>query len=152
MTFFEDLEKKINKAGQVVVDKASSIVDSSKLSYQVSSEEKALSELYRQLGFAYYTNREQLPNAQTDSLCDSIRQKVELIASLRRQEAASRGKRHCPNCGSECDIYQPFCYVCHAELAPMSAPGMKRCPNCHQDIPEESLFCTNCGSKMDTEA
>ena len=79
MTFFEDLEKKINKAGQAVVDKASSIVDSSKLSYQVSSEEKALSELYRQLGFIYYTRREQLPDEQIDTLCDSIRQKVSVL-------------------------------------------------------------------------
>lgn len=152
MSFFDDLEKKINKAGQVVVDKANSIADSSKLNYQISSEEKALADLYRQLGSAYYARREQLPDEQIDSLCDSIGRKVAQIASLREQEAASRGKRLCPSCGSECDIHQPFCYICRAELTPMSAPGMKRCPNCRQDIPEESVFCTNCGSKVNPEA
>lgn len=152
MSFFENLEKKINKAGQVVVDKANSIADSSKLNFQISSEEKALGDLYRQLGTAYYARRDQQPDEQIASLCDSIGKKLEQIASLRDAEAASRGKRLCPSCGSECGIYQPFCYICRAELTPMSAPGMKRCPNCHQDIPEESVFCTNCGSKVNPEA
>lgn len=144
MSFFNDLEKKINQAGQTITNKATSIADSSKLNFQISSEEKALADLYRQLGTAYYSYLGENPDERLKPTCESIGKKVALIADLRQQEAAARGKRLCPGCGSECDIYQPFCYVCRQELTP-AAP---KCPACGQEILPGASFCTGCGSKL----
>lgn len=147
MSFFSDLEKKINQAGQAVTDKAGNIADSSKLNYRISSEEKALAELYRQLGSAYYTERGSCPDEKLKATCESISQALERIADLRRQEAAARGKRLCPHCGSDCDPYQPFCYVCRGELTP-AASGPRLCPCCASPLLPDAAFCTACGAKL----
>lgn len=150
MNFFTDLEKTIDNAGRTIASKASSLADSSKLSFQISSEEKALTDLYRQLGSAYHTHFGSAPDEKLAPLCASITQKLELLSSLKAQELTARGKRLCPNCGSECDIYQPFCYVCRAELSRAAAPGMQICPSCGKEIPQDHRFCVHCGSPVAT--
>jgi len=149
MSFFNNLENKINQAGQTITNKASSIADSSKLNYQISAEERALADLYRQLGSTYYSYLGENPDERLKPLCESIGRKVEQIASLRQQDAAAKGKCLCPGCGSECDVFQPFCYVCHRELTP-AAPTTPLCPTCGQALIPGASFCTVCGTRVQT--
>ena len=151
MSLFDDIGRKLTQTGQTISTKATGIADSSKLSYQISTEERALAELYRQLGSIYYTHCAATADEKLKPTCDSIAQKLQLLSTLRTQEAAARGKRLCPSCGSECDFYQPFCYICKAELEHMTPPGMRTCPSCKQDVPQESYFCTYCGTAMPYE-
>lgn len=147
MSFFDDLGKTLDKTGRTIANKASGIVDSTKLSHQISQEEKAMDEIYRQIGIAYYSIFGQAPDERLAPMCGDIRQKMELLASLRQQELTARGKRLCQNCGAECDLYfQPVCYSCGTELPHLTPPGMRPCPNCTQDIPQESLYCPCCGT------
>ncbi len=146
MSFFDDLSKSLEKTGRTVANKATGLVDSTKLSHQISQEERAMDETYRQIGIAYFDLFGKDPAEQLAPMCDEIRRKLELLATLRQQEIAARGKRLCQNCGSECDLYQPFCYSCNAPLPHITPPGMRPCPVCSQDIPEESLYCPCCGS------
>ena len=146
MSFFDDLSKSIDKTGRTIASKASGIVDSTKLSHQISQEERAMDEVYRQIGIAYFSLYGNAPAEQLAPMCDEIRRKMELLASLRHQELTASGKRLCQNCGCECDMYQPYCYSCSAPLPHVTPPGMRPCPTCSQDIPEESLYCPACGS------
>ena len=143
MSIFDDL----SKTGRSIANKASGLVDSTKLNHQISQEERAMDEIYRQIGIAYFSCFGEEPAEQLAPMCDDIRRRMELLASLRQQEITARGKRLCQNCGCECDLYyQPVCYSCGAELPHLTPPGMRPCPNCTQDIPQESMYCPCCGT------
>ena len=101
MSFFDDLGKSIDKTGRTIANKASGLVDSTKLNHQISQEERAMDEVYRQIGIAYFGLYGNAPAEQLAPMCDEIRRKMELLASLRQQELTARGKRLCQNCGCE---------------------------------------------------
>ena len=146
MSFFDDLGKTLDRTGRTIAGKASGIVDSTKLNHQIAAEERAMDEIYRQIGIAYCDLFGKEPDDRLAPMCADIRRKTELLAELRLQEIGARGKRLCRNCGIECDLYQPLCYTCGAELPHVTPPGMRPCPGCSQDIPEEALYCPCCGS------
>ena len=75
MSFFDDLSKSIDKTGRTIASKASGIVDSTKLSHQISQEERAMDEVYRQIGIAYFSLYGNAPAEQLAPMCDEIRRK-----------------------------------------------------------------------------
>lgn len=115
--FFGDLGKSITKATQQAVDKTSIFFESTKISAQISSEQKEIEKLYQNIGEAVYRQIK----AGTLTPGEDIRAAAEEIK------------------GHETQIN-----VFKKNLADVK--GMKICPNCREVIPSDVAFCPKCGA------
>ena len=86
-------------------------------------------------------------------LTERIRLLYAELEKDRVELAFLKGKKICPNCGTELEAELQCCTVCGINVEnverPAAAPVQKFCSNCGNPIPEGSKFCMNCGTKVE---
>ena len=153
MGFFDDLTKKVSSASQNAVQKGKNVVDIQKLNSQINDANKTITNIYLQLGKAYYENNRNNPmEADAEVFAEVARQEA-LIGDLKNQVRTLKGIAVCPSCGSEIPNTQKFCSNCgaplpQAEAAPVQQAG-KVCPTCGTPVEEGQKFCSKCGSSVE---
>lgn len=117
--FFGDLGRHISKYTKKAADSTGAFLESTKISSQISGEERMVEKLYRELGELTY----RLAGQGTLSLdgdgkfkADQITAHRKRIRELKDQLAKVRGMKVCPHCGELIDSDVSFCPKCGAPI------------------------------------
>ncbi|MCM1524869.1 MAG: zinc ribbon domain-containing protein [Ruminococcus sp.] len=114
---FEKLVETINNTGKAVGEKTKQGTDIVKTNLKITTEEKALTELYCEIGRKYYENNRNNPCCDTmRELFEKADEKTELIESLKAQVRALRRVNVCEVCGAEIPDDNAFCGKCGAKI------------------------------------
>lgn len=114
---FEKIVETLNNTGKVVGEKTKQSSDLVKINFKISSEEKALLELYCEIGKTYYENNSDNPCCDTmKELFDKVAEKASQIEALKNQVRVIKGVAVCTNCGAEVSAENDFCGKCGSKL------------------------------------
>ncbi len=116
MAFFDDLGKKISKAGQSAVQKTKELADIAKLNSSISDEERRIDDSYREIGKLYDSLRGSDPEVDFAPLIASVRESEEKIKEFRQQIKDIKGVVCCEKCGAEVSSNAAFCSACGAPM------------------------------------
>lgn len=125
MEFLNDLKKNITGTARDVKRKSEDIVEITKISVSIGSDEEKLKKLFYELGMDVYKSYCENPE---ESVCpkkcmeiarldDSIRQNKEKILLL-------RGNAECKACGAIVDADSNFCPKCGAKIEKPEPPSI----------------------------
>ena len=106
MAILDDIKETLTKTTKSAVDKGKKLTDVTKLKSQKSSAKKELTQIYVELGKAYYEKYKDAPAEEDAENFEKISAAAEKIADL---EA-------CPACGEENAVGKKFCGGCGAPL------------------------------------
>lgn len=114
MDFLNTVKEKLNVATNKVVKKSNELVDVTKLSYAISTEESELKKKYERIGRMVYEAKcgEGELSDEINTLCDDIALSLEKIADLKKQMQILKNKKTCPHCGREMAADAQFCSAC----------------------------------------
>ncbi len=143
MAFFKDLGKKITEGVQDASEKASDLLEVTKLNAEIAKEKGAIDEAKKQLGekiFVMYRAGEDLPSTLSDelNLIDSHLKTIGGIEAKIREIKGEPGTQ-------QSDV--PMA----ANPTPVGEPGVAAaqfCPNCGAKLAEGTSFCGECGQKV----
>lgn len=153
MAFFDDLNKRLSNAGQSAVQSAQNFANVQKLNSAISEEEKKVSNLYTQIGKAYYELNAMHPEEPYMDFVTAITDAINSINTYKEQVKQIKGVTNCPNCGAEVPYSSQFCNSCGTRIpvrtAQTVAPaGSIQCTACGAFVPSGYKFCTSCGNVM----
>lgn len=153
MDFLGQLGKKLTDAGQRVAQQTKSITDVVRLNSEVSSKERAITQLYTEIGRAYYDRHKNDSNAEELQRISEICTLYEEIAQHQETIKQIKGVTKCPVCGTDVPIGSAFCSACGGRLSAAATTGeaqaTKKCPKCNADVDADNAFCVFCGTKLD---
>ena len=114
---FEKIVESISNTGKVVGEKAKLGTDIAKLNIKISTEERALTEIYQTVGETYYKNNKENPCCdEMKKLFESVDEKLASIEALKDQLHQMKGVIVCSNCGAEVDAENDYCGKCGTKL------------------------------------
>ena len=153
MDFFNKAKESLSAAGKGFTQKANDVSGIARVTFKIKEEEKQLAESISELGMQMYN----LKNAEAKAMFPELTERIRLLyAELEKDRvelAFLKGKKICPNCGTELEAELQCCTVCGINVEnverPAAAPVQKFCSNCGNPIPEGSKFCMNCGTKVE---
>ena len=116
MAFFDDLGKKLSKAGQSAVQKTKELADIAKLNSSVYDEEKKIDNNYLEIGKLYVSLHDADHEQDFDSLISAIHESEDKIKELKQQNSAIKGVVKCEKCGAEVSGDSAFCSSCGAPM------------------------------------
>ena len=158
MAFLENIGKKVGEAAQAAAKKSGELVEITKLSVNINSEEDKMQKLYVQIGKVIcdkYNNG--VANDDVKDLCEGIKVHEQNVKNLKEKIMTVKGNKICINCGTEIDKMQVFCSKCGSKndiaqsvdtTTYQQAAPMLSCPSCGIMLQGGSAFCTNCGTKI----
>jgi hypothetical protein len=151
MAFFENLSKKVGEAAQTAAKKSGDLIEISKLSMSINSEEDKIQKAYEQIGKAVYekfTAKQEVPSDFIAS-CEIIVAIEKTIIEIREKIAVVKNVKACTNCAAEIERDVAFCAKCGAKQTdPQNTPEGKVCSGCGVQLAESTAFCTSCGAKV----
>lgn len=116
MSFASDFINSMKKAGGIVEDKVTGVVEKSKIGYSIASAEAELDDLYKSLGKAVYAaGKNEADAATAEAIIERIDKKIMVINDLRVRSADVRGVKICA-CGAENAADSLYCSKCGAKL------------------------------------
>ncbi|MGN0666276.1 MAG: zinc ribbon domain-containing protein [Huintestinicola sp.] len=114
---FEKIVESISNTGKAVGEKAKIGTDIAKLNIKISTEERALTEIYQTVGETYYKNNKDNPCCdEMKKLFESVEEKLAAIDELKTLLHQTKGVVICPNCSAEIDAENDFCGKCGTKL------------------------------------
>lgn len=116
MAFFEDLGKKISKAGQSVVDKGKELADITKINLAISDEEKKIDEAYKKIGKLFVEKIGDRAEGEFLDLVTEVKNADSKIGELKQQIKDIKGIAVCPKCATEIPADAVFCNACGAKV------------------------------------
>lgn len=116
MAFFDDLGKKISKAGQNAVQKGKELADIAKINSAVYDEEKKIDDNYREIGKLYFSLRGENPEVDFAAMIAAIHESESKIAEFKQQIKDIKGVVCCEKCGAEVSNNAAFCSACGAPM------------------------------------
>jgi hypothetical protein len=118
MSFLDGITKKVGDAAKTAAKVSGDMVESTKLSMTISSEEDKIKKIYTEIGKILYEEYEndQRFNESIDGLCEQIVEIQKNIDNLKTKMSALKKVRVCPNCKSEVEISSKFCPKCGASM------------------------------------
>lgn len=148
---------KLNILAAVATDKANSAIESGKLTYKVSAEEKKIADFTMAIGDLLV---DKLDNGETFddeimALYASIQASRDVIAAAVAELAAKRPPvPACASCGADLAENAKFCSCCGAkveepEIEVVDAEVVPPCSNCGADLEPGAAFCNQCGTKVE---
>ncbi len=159
MEFLDIVKTKLNNAGQEVTTQTKNLTEMAKISSEVSSNNKMLTELFKSIGERVY--KENLNNPECSSYEDiqkisSIRERNE---SLQNKVDKMKGLMICPKCGTKLPGGSEYCKSCGSSLIIKNEeqeveekveekPEENRCGNCGTIVESNAIFCNHCGTKL----
>lgn len=153
MDFFENVGKVVSDTAQIVVKKSSDMLECTKLTFTIRSEQEKIKGFYKEIGKTVYgTYKSQQPvSPEIADYCKAIDDIYREIASLKETLAKLRNTKICPSCKTNINMGDAFCPIC----------GQKQEPAKAQDIPftkqddgfDEDASCgCSCGCGDDADA
>ncbi|MBE7043620.1 MAG: zinc-ribbon domain-containing protein [Ruminococcaceae bacterium] len=114
LEFLNVMKEKLSVAGEKVVKKSGQLVDSTKLHYQISTEEGELKKKYERIGKMVYQAKcgEGELSDEINTICDDIALSLEKIGELKQRLQVVKNKKNCPHCGEEIAQDTPYCAAC----------------------------------------
>ncbi len=116
MAFFEDLGKKISKAGQSVVDKGKELADITKINLSISDEERKIDECYKKIGKLFVEKIGDRAEGEFSELVSEVHTAENKISEYKQQIKDIKGITVCPKCAKELQADAIFCNHCGAKL------------------------------------
>jgi DNA-directed RNA polymerase subunit RPC12/RpoP len=159
MALFDNLGKKVGNFAQTAAKKSSELVETTKINYNINSEEDKIKDLFCEIGKSLYAkfSENQIQGGDYAEQFAAIAQHEANIKNLREKIYEIKNIVVCPSCGSEVERTNTFCNKCGAKIqvvqteAPPKAANQeteKKCPNCSEKIDDNTVFCSNCGTKV----
>lgn len=157
MAFLDGIGKKLSQTGQDVVKKTRNFADSTKYSGMIADEEKAIGELFFQIGQTYYSLHRENPEAALTDLVGQVNGTYDRIEQYQEQINLLNGGRKCPRCGAVVPDNGIFCTACggrfqeqlQVNCQPEENPAEHFCPACGVRLGAGMAFCTNCGAAQE---
>lgn len=148
---------KLNLLAAAATDKANSAIESGKLTYKISNEEKKIADFTLAIGDLLV---DKLDNGETFddeimALYASILASRDVIAAAMAELDAKRPPVPvCPSCGAELAEQAKFCSSCGAkvedpEIEVVEADVVPPCSNCGAELEPGAAFCNQCGTKVE---
>lgn len=142
MAFFDDMVKKTRN-----------MADSSKLSSQITEEERNIESYYRDLGKQYFDRYKDEEGCELRGLVDNILASQEKIRQYNEQIDQLKGVQKCPGCGMEMPADSMFCNACGTKMPPKPVSvNQPVCANCGAVLKEGQRFCVQCGTPYEAPA
>ena len=113
--FFGELGRSISRATKQAYDKTSVFVESTKISAQISGQQREIEKLYQKIGENVYKKVRQgefEPDAELMLIVEEIRKRQGQMASMRKNLAEVRNMKVCLNCGELIQSEVAFCPKC----------------------------------------
>lgn len=150
---FNLAKESLTAAGKGFSQKANDVSGLARVTLKMKEEEKELEASIRELGNQLYNVKNEASRELFPELTEKIRNLYAEIEKNRVELAYLKGKKICPNCGTELDMEVQCCTECginveNVERPKPAAPAQMFCTNCGASIPEGSRFCNNCGNKV----
>lgn len=127
--FFGDLSKSISRATQSAVGKTNVLIESTKLSSQISGEQKEIDKLFRSIGEIVYAKSatgELVISEEVTGLVDEIRNHKSAIFAMKKNLAEVKGMKVCPQCREIISSDVAFCPKCGAPIAEPDAQFLNK--------------------------
>jgi len=144
MDFLKNVAKDVTK-------RSGKLVESTKLSAKIASEETKLKKLYSDLGeqvYKDYTSGQTFDGKYNQFFSD-INLVLKEIEELKEDKADVKGVKTCNNCGAEIKQEAKFCTNCGAPQDEEEAePATKNCPSCGAELEMDAKFCPEYGKTM----
>lgn len=114
---FEKIVETLNNTGKTVSEKTKQGSDIVKANIKISSEERALNDVYLEIGKTYYEKNAENPCCDTmKELFGMVAEKKASIAALKQQIRTIKGVSVCEACGAENPVENEFCGKCGAKI------------------------------------
>lgn len=114
---FEKIVETISATGKTVSEKTKQGSEYIRLSRKAAAEEKALTDLFLEIGMTYFENNAENPCCDDmKALFDKVIAKKSEIEDLKAQVRAIKGVVVCSDCGAEAPIENDFCGKCGCKL------------------------------------
>lgn len=153
MAFFDQMSKRISKAGTDVAQSTKNMAATSKLNNTIAEEERRIANLYAQIGKAYFELHRMDPEAGLAGSVNAINEALARIDQCKEQIQKIRGIVVCPGCGIEVSSDSAFCNACgtrlpKAEVVVDAAPKGPVCTKCGAKLTPGQRFCVTCGTPV----
>lgn len=158
MAFFEDVGKKLTKAGQGVAQTTKNVADKMKLSNAISDEKRDIERLYCAIGQKYFEGHADDADPALAELVEGVKAANARIAEYNEQLNKLKGVIVCQSCGAEVPANAVFCNMCgerivRPEPEPVPVPVVEPepvtvCYVCGADLEPGAKFCTRCGTPV----
>ncbi len=116
MASFEELGKKISETGQSAAQKTKGLAEVIKLKYHAGDLNKALSNLYSEIGMLYFEKTKEAPEEDFKELFSKIDETVSEIEATEEKIRELKGVNVCPVCGAKVQNGKKFCGDCGARV------------------------------------
>ena len=162
----------LDKLGDIarnIGDKATDVIETTKLNNKINAEKTAITECMRQIGDYYYKKYQdgEPGDAGVAELFVAIESHNKTIAETREEiakiENESKAKEQaaaapavvvaegiaCQSCGKSNAAGTKFCSGCGTALSVSAEPSMRACPKCGAQSSSDKSFCGACGYKFE---
>lgn len=122
--FFGELGKSISRATQQAVDRTGDFFEKTKITAQITGEQKEIDKLYQRLGEIVYRSIKagtMMSNPELDPVMNDIDAHLNQVHTFRKSLADVSGMKVCGCCGSLIPLEAAFCPRCGAP-APLMNP------------------------------
>lgn len=151
MDFLNKAKETIASASKDFSQKASETGELAKGIAKIRELDKNYIESLKQLG------EKMLEDPKAAEICPELVEAIKTnrndYAEAKKNVAALKGKKICPECGAEQNADAAFCSVCGVNIAdivvekPAKAKGTV-CASCGKEIDEDARFCSACGAAV----
>ena len=111
---FEEFSEKLSKTAESVGNKASEMVQITKIKKDIHSLKQANNQDYKEIGKLIYNMylKDVVHDPEIMDICDTISERDIKIEECRKELSSIKGERLCPCCGkyySDDMVYCPYC-------------------------------------------
>lgn len=151
MDFFNKAKDSFSMAGKGISQKANDISGIARVTMKMKEEEKQLQTAISELGSQLYNQKNEEAKAMFPELTEEIRSLYAALEKDRVELAFLKGKKVCPNCGTELEADVQCCTTCGINVENVENPlnTTPVCASCGNPLPEGAKFCLNCGTKVE---
>ena len=135
--FFGELGKSISRATQQAVDKTSVFIERTKISAQISGEQKEIDKLYQRIGEIVYRKvkmGEMESNPEFAPIIHDIDAHTNQVTTYKKTLADVRKMKVCESCGSVIAMDVAFCPKCGAPAPIVTQSSAVQDPAATQDM------------------
>lgn len=157
MAFLENFGKKASEIAQAAAKKSTEIVEVTKITMNITSEEDRIKKQYTTIGQKLYEEYRSNPGQYPEfsEQFKEINALMENIRKLKSRLLDAKNMRICDTCEAEIDKKVAFCPKCGAKqeiLQKDTGEGKESsgpsCPSCGAGVGEDQVFCPGCGTKL----
>lgn len=155
MSVLENLTKKVAETAKAAAKKSGDIVEVTKLSVSISTEEDKVEKEYANIGKIVYQSLENDTDVEeaVKECCERIKNYLKNIEGIKQKIQELKNVKTCANCKAELDMEVAYCPKCGTKQeipqAPVEVPNEKTCTACGATAELDVAFCSKCGNKFE---